>query len=409
MFTLQLDWDRPAKVASHTSEHVLRVRLQPQANATSRSLPLRLALALDTSASMQGDKLRHAKQACQTILAQLRDQDQFSLASFATRLQTHLQAVSGNARQQARSQIDRLTADGVTRVDLALDWLQTALPAESGVARVAILVTDGQPTNSQGRMLEDTRRLVQHAATLADAGIVLCSVGLGDAANFNTDFLVQLSDTGRGAFLYADTPNALEPQLRDRLQACQAIVADRVSLNLEPVPGVTVQGFCQFRPEYLPLEETHPNQLSLSHVRADGPTDILIELSLPPLNFGEPLGPRPAIAVACQAANLAPVRAEAAIQYTNTYSDAQQVHKDINDDRLCWEINRYSTEMQRTTDPKRTGELAANAYVAATKAGRTDVANQAAQILDEVERSGQVDAHKTTGFLRNSRNLGGAA
>lgn len=407
MFTLQLDWDRPAKIAAHASEHVLRVRLQPQANATTRSLPLRLALALDTSASMQGDKLRHAKQACQTILAQLRDQDQLSLASFATRLQTHLQAVSGKARNQARSPIDRLTADGVTRVDLALDWLQTALPAEPGVARVAILVTDGQPTNSHGRMLEDTSHLVQRAATLAEAGIVLCSVGLGDAANFNTDFLVQLSDTGRGAFLYADTPSALEPQLRDRLQACQAIVADRVTLKLEPASGVTVQGFCQFRPEYLPLEETQRNQLSLSNVRADGPTDILIELSLPPLTFGEPLGSRPAIAVELQAASLPPIRADAAIQYTNAYSDAQQVHKEINDDRLFWEINRDSTEMQQTNDPKRTGELAANIYVAATKTGQTALANQAAQILDDIERSGQVSAHKSTGLLRDSRHLGG--
>lgn len=142
-------------------------------------------------------------------------------------------------------------------------------------------------------------------------------------------------------------------------------------------------------------------------MRADGPTDILIELSLPPLTFGEPLGSRPAIAVELQAASLPPIRAEAAIQYTNAYSDAQQVHKDINDDRLYWEINRDSTEMQQTHDPKRTGELAANIYVAATKTGQTALANQAVQILDDVERSGQVSAHKSTGLLRDSRHLGG--
>ncbi|MFN6529564.1 hypothetical protein [Nostoc sp. ChiSLP03a] len=51
MFNLQLDWDRPAKVSSQLSEHILRVRILPllgdvQGQAT---LPLQLAVALGTS------------------------------------------------------------------------------------------------------------------------------------------------------------------------------------------------------------------------------------------------------------------------------------------------------------------------------------------------------------------------
>jgi hypothetical protein len=42
------------------------------------------------------------------------------------------------------------------------------------------------------------------------------------------------------------------------------------------------------------------------------------------------------------------------------------------------------------------------------KAGEQNIAQQAAAQLHELEKSGKLNAHKTTGLLRDSRNLGGA-
>lgn len=161
-----------------------------------------MAIALDTSSSMRGDKLEAAKAACRTVMGQLRDGDRLSLASFATGVSPL--GDGSEDPQRLQGAINSLQADGVTRTDLALAWLQDQLPPAQGLARVAVLITDGHATNRQGRYLEDTRPLLERVREFADGGITLFTVGLGDAANFNSDFLVQLGDRGRGGFLYAD-------------------------------------------------------------------------------------------------------------------------------------------------------------------------------------------------------------
>ena len=53
MFDMELRWDRPARSGPVPSSHVLRVRLRPQPGlAPTGGLPLRVAVALDTSRSI---------------------------------------------------------------------------------------------------------------------------------------------------------------------------------------------------------------------------------------------------------------------------------------------------------------------------------------------------------------------
>ncbi|MGC9504363.1 vWA domain-containing protein [Baaleninema sp.] len=402
MFTLQLDWDLPAKISSQDTYHVLRVRMVPTANAP--QLPLHVAIALDTSSSMHGEKLDRAKDACRSVVRQLRDNDRLSLASFATAVSPLLES---HSKHNAETAIAQLYANGVTRTDLALDWLQRTLPAQSGIARIAILVTDGHPTTNQGKILANTESLIQTAREFAEAGITLFTVGLGNAAQFNTDFLVSLSDRGRGAFLYADTPDSLEPQLKEQLANCQAIAFDEVRLKLTPLNQASVESFCRYRPEYLPLEETAPNELILTAVSATEPTDVLIEVNVPPQDFHDATAKQAVLEVQLQAQGTNSVSEKASIEYTHSYKTAQSVNRDVELDRLGWEINLNSTELPRSQDPNRTGELLSNIQIAAYKSGRTDLMQQAAQQLQELEKSGKLDAGKVTGLLRDTRKTGG--
>jgi len=404
MFNLQLDWDRPNQLSSQSANHILRIRLNPT-NPGSRTLPLHLAIALDTSQSMNGAKLTAAKQACQEIFKHLRDQDQLSLASYSHRVNSLLNQAQGND-PQAQTMIDQLQAEGVTRTDLALNWFKKALPQQPGMIRVGILVTDGHATNSGGTLLEDLNPLLAQTTELTEAGIILCTVGLGNAANFNTEFLVNLSDRGQGAFIYADRPEDLSQQLQERLTACQSIATDELQLQLQPLNGATLQGFCQFRPEYLPLEETAPNQLTLKGIRAHQPTDILVNLNVPAQGFGEAPTRKPFLNIELTVPNLAPIPAQASLQYTNSYREAQQVNPEVNSDRLGWIMNQCSTDLTRTSDPHRTGELLVDLQVAATKSGQTAIAQQAAQQLADLQQSGKLDAHRLTNLLQETRKQG---
>ncbi len=408
MFNLQLECDRPHKISSQNSDHVLRVRLIPQKNANTRTLPLRMAIALDTSQSMSGEKLNYAKESCRTVVRQLRDQDQLSLASFSSEIKPLLDQVSNNTITVTDNAINQLKAEGVTRADLALNWLKNALPPETGTVRVAILITDGHPTNNQGKILENIESLIFLAAQLAQEGIILCTIGLGNANNFNTEFLVNLSDQGKGAFLYAETPEQLTPELQEYLTACQTIITEEIQLQLQLLNGSIIQGFCQLRPEYLPLEETAKNQLTLSGIRADKPTDILLLISvLPALAFGQNLTNIPVITVTLNAKGMQPISETASIKYTNSYREAQEINEEVNKDRLFWIINQSSTELTRTQDPKKTGELLVEMQVAAMKSGQTAIANQTQKQLEELQKQGKLNSAQTTGLLRDTRKLGG--
>lgn len=404
MLNLQTDWDRPYQLASQSADHILRIRLSPTTSGQ-RTLPLHLAIALDTSQSMQGEKLEAAKRACVTIISQLRPEDKLSLASYSHQVQSQLSQVSGNA-PQAQQMIEQLRAEGVTRMDLALNWLQSALPREPGIIRVGILITDGHATNNRGRLLDDLEPLLGQSATIADQGITLCSVGLGNAANFNTGFLVNLSERGQGTFLYADQPDALVSQLEERLSACQSIVADEVTLSCQPLAGAEVQGFCQFRPDYLPLEETAPNQISLTGIRGNQPTDVLLSVRIPALPFGESPEAKTVLKLTLEGPGLSPIAKDMTIHYTNSFKEAQTTNPEIHQDRLGWIMNQCSTELTRTNDPNRTGELLVDLQVTATKAGNTAIAQQAAQQLQSLQADGKLDAHQVTSLLQQTRQQG---
>lgn len=413
MFKLDLTWNRPAKVSSHKSDHILRVRLTPELATTPQpSLPLVMAIALDTSGSMHGEKLMAAKQACQSVLAQLRDRDNLSLAAFSTQVNPLLQDLvgGGEAKTKAETALNSLKAGGVTRTDLALNWLSKTLSTSHKGAKVGILITDGQATNPGGMVLEDLHPLLDLGEQLSGEGIVLSTVGLGNAANFNTAFLTNLSDRGHGAFLYADTPNSLEALLKERLSAYQAIGIDEAKLIFHLKPGVKARGFCCLRPDYLPLEETSPQELTLNFLRVNTPTDILIHLEAPEASFGESLGLKEIIDLQLVAGGLSnPLQAIASLNYSNSYQETQKADLEVEQDRQMWEMNIYSKEVidLEGSNPRRTVILLENIQVMATKVGNSDLANQAGQQIEDLEKTGKLDAHKTTKILTTTRNLSG--
>ncbi len=403
MFDLQLAWDRPAKISSQISEHVLRVRILPSGDDNlTQTLPLQLAVAIDTSASMQGEKWEQAKVASEELVAQLRLCDRLSLAGFAdwvTPLIPH-QNNEGNLR----TILDTLVAEGVTRTDLAMNWICSVPPL--GGARVGILITDGHPTTDSGEIVEDLSPLIEQAEMMAAEGITLYTVGLGDAAHFNTAFLVSLSDKGRGTFMYADNPTLLATQLQERLQAVQMVAVEDVILQLNLAAGVKLKSCCQFRPDYLPLNDTATGEIRLPNLRADTSTDVLLALEVSALNPSQLSGTYTIAQIQLQTLDFPPLLTGAALQFTPSYREAQQINLEVDRDRLVWDINRFSTELASVDDPLQTGDLLSQIQAAALKSGHPGIAAEATQQLDYLYQTGRLTAHQATGLLRATRELG---
>lgn len=411
MFEMDLAWDRGARSGPQPTTHILRVRLRPPAqNTAPTSLPLRLAIAVDTSGSMAGAKLESAKAACRAALALLRPEDRFSLAAFGDTLQPLLHSVQGGNAEAGEAVFTLMQPLGVTRTDLALDWLMHALPAEPETMRVALLITDGHPTDPQGHPTSNAAPLLAQATGLADRGIALSTVGMGNAADFHAGFLAELSDRGRGAFLYAATPQELEPQLRARLNRAQSIAVADSELQLTAlVPGLRIEAACRLRPEFLPLAapaEAEQMELALPALAGDAPTDLLLSITVPPPAFGEPMGLRDVLEVRFRMGDTGAC-GTASITSTASYREAQQLTEEVDQDRLFWELNTYSTALTRTTDTHRTSALLSDIAYTARRTGRTALAQQAAQELDSLQRTGALSPHASASLLTSTRELGG--
>ena len=411
MFDLELAWDRPAHTGSYAAEHVLRIRVKPGQTATGgTTLPVRMAIALDNSGSMEGEKLKSAKEACAAVVGQLRPQDSVRVSAFASKLVPVIAGVSGDstARASAEAALAPLTAEGVTRTDQALEWIEQALPADPGTVRVGILITDGHATGPRGNILGDVKFLVERAGQLGSKGIALFTVGLGSADDFNVAFLDDLSKGARGAYLYAHEPSELEQQLAGRLGSCQTMAIEGATLSLRPLLNdVQLKGLCRIRPDFVPMDVG--NFIKIGNLRADVPTDFLVSVMIPPKRLDQPPGSLPVLAVSLESRDAGSAPQQAAIEYTVAFSRAQQVNSEVNQDRLTWDINSYADALNRTTDPNKTGELLTSLGATAQKAGHGGLAQQAFQQLDQLRKSGQLSGHSRSQVLAQSRNLGGNA
>jgi Ca-activated chloride channel family protein len=406
LFDLELAWNRSAHTGSYVGEHVLRVRVKP-GTATGGTLPVRMAIAVDTSGSMAGEKLDAAREACASVVGHLRPQDKVWIAAFSTRLAPLLEGISGdaNARSAAQNALSTITAEGVTRTDGALNWIHQVLQPESGAVRVGVLITDGHATDPRGNALTDLKPLVARAGQIGDAGIAIFTMGLGSADDFNTAFLDDLSKGGGGAFLYANALPELEHQLASRLISSQAMAVEDARFSFHPLMGdVRVVGLCRIRPDFVPMDIA--NTVRAGNLRADKATDFLITLSIPPKQLSAHPGQYPVMAVTLDAQGVSVTR-QASIEYTASFARAQLVDPEVDRDRLNWDINSFADALNRTTDPNETGQLLSNLEAAARKAGQDDLAQKASQQKQELEASGKLSAHRRSQVLTQARNAGG--
>ena len=153
-------------------------------------VPLSLTIVLDTSASMEGERLRDLIEAAQALVKSLRDQDAAALITFAESVQFKVPVT--HDRERLLASLTGLNAAGFTSLNDAAFLAMQLRPIETADSRPVVLVfSDGHDNTSwlsAAQLLEATRRsrTLTHVVELVGAStgtVFRPSDVLGDLAS----------------------------------------------------------------------------------------------------------------------------------------------------------------------------------------------------------------------------------
>lgn len=231
---------------------VARLKTEQQASdETDQRAPLNIALVIDVSGSMEGEKLHAAKEAALGLTERLTSDDRLTVVSFASEVEVHLDAVPVTPENLAliTTEIRNLRTRG--RTFLSGGWFAGVECA----ARVAeeqpeltprvIMLSDGMANDG----ITDRTELFEHAGELRVRGVVTSTLGIGD--NYDEHLLRGMAEHGGGrlhdAELVEEIGTVLHGELDDILLTL--IEQSKVSLTAPQSVSVEVLGAAAYRHE----------------------------------------------------------------------------------------------------------------------------------------------------------------
>jgi Ca-activated chloride channel homolog len=195
--------------------------------------PLDLALLVDRSNSMKGEKIFESVHAIQSILDQLHMDDLLTLVFFDDFVEVVADAESVRGRPGIEEALKGISVRGSTEMAKGLDVTIDRLAARSSHTRAAslVLLTDG-------RTYGDERRCYDLADRARELGVSITTLGLG--AEWNRSLLDRLAAISGGSSHYVAQPAELTQHFQDVVHQLRATLALNMRLTFEPDPGVHI-------------------------------------------------------------------------------------------------------------------------------------------------------------------------
>ena len=209
------------------------------ADAPTQAAPLNLALVIDRSGSMKGERIARALDAAVGIVERLRDGDTVTVVSFDTEAMVVVPPTQVHASQRSsiESRIRSIHLGGDTCISCGLEAGMTALRTASVPAdhvERMILLSDGA-TNHGVTDMPGLRAMAGH---MRDRGCSISTIGVD--VDFDEKVMAGIATESNGRHYFVNDASGLPAVFAQELDSLLATVAQDSEMAIELAPGVVV-------------------------------------------------------------------------------------------------------------------------------------------------------------------------
>jgi Ca-activated chloride channel family protein len=189
-----------------------------------------VVFVVDTSGSMQGQKLEETKRAIKFVLNAMNPDDRFGIIQFNTDVdyfKSRLMPVTGENKKAALNYVEELEARGGTNINDALQSGCQLLNEVTDRPAYLILMTDGEPT--VGEISE--AKIIKNVAPKREVRLFDFGVGY----DVNTRLLNKLAESHHGTSQYVEPNENLEIAVGNFYQKIKSPLLSDVKIDYEGV------------------------------------------------------------------------------------------------------------------------------------------------------------------------------
>ena len=196
--------------------------------------PLNVALVIDRSGSMRGNRLKRAKEATKMAVNMLNENDIVSIIAYDTEAEVLIPATKVSNKAKLLQQVDAMRVRGSTAlyagVQLGGKEVKKFLDNQS-VNRV-ILLSDGMANVGPSSPAE----LAKLGRALGSKGVSVSTIGLG--LGYNEDLMSQLAAASDGNHSFVEHAEQLAQTMNLELNDALSVVAKNIEVTIECEDGV---------------------------------------------------------------------------------------------------------------------------------------------------------------------------